>query len=158
MNAAYSPTANTAHAAWSIPDSSVDMVTALSVWTHFNEADAIFYFSEINRVLKPSGKAILTFFLLDEGYERSLARRSEARSPYHKTPSQTWIFDQSSSPSGNWKHPGWVSVAENAVGVTPAGVRRLLDNTDLRWDSTYPGNWKEHFGLYFQDILVFSKL
>jgi predicted SAM-dependent methyltransferase len=44
------------------------LVTALSVWTHLNEADARFYFKEISRVLKPDGKAIVTFFLLDEQY------------------------------------------------------------------------------------------
>ncbi len=57
---------------------------ALSVWTHFNEEGVLFYFKEISHVLKPDGKAIVTFSLLDETYRNSLGirLRQEGRFSY----------------------------------------------------------------------------
>ncbi|MBD3407005.1 MAG: methyltransferase domain-containing protein [Candidatus Lokiarchaeota archaeon] len=155
-NAVYSPLQDSIHTPWKLEDSSVNLVTALSVWTHFDQADALFYFQEVDRVLKSEGKAFLTFFLLDKEYEQSLAGRSPLQSAYHKTPTDKWIFDQYSV-STHWRHPEWAKISENAIGVTPTGIQQLLEKTDLLWEHTYLGNWKEKFGLFFQDILVFKK-
>ena len=53
---------------WRFPaaDGSIDRALALSVFTHLDGPTARHYLRELARVLKPGGKALLTFFLLDE--------------------------------------------------------------------------------------------
>lgn len=142
---------------WPIADESQDLVTALSVWTHMSEKDAIFYFSEIQRVLKKGGKAMITFFLLDEEYEASLSKRSDQPGRFHFTTQNGWIFDLSAYNSENWftlktaKHP------EDAIAITKEGLRILQETSGLKLVNYYPGNWKEIPGVFFQDILIFEK-
>lgn len=52
-NAFYAPEQNREKLGWPIVNNSIEFVTALSVWTHFNEEDAAFYLKEVGRVLKP---------------------------------------------------------------------------------------------------------
>lgn len=47
-------------------DSSFDLVVLTSVFTHMMPEDVKNYFKEINRVLKPNGKCLVTFFILNE--------------------------------------------------------------------------------------------
>ncbi len=74
-NPVFAPAQKDTKSKWPVESESFDLTTALSVWTHFNEEEALFYFKEISRVLKPDGKAIITFFLLDETYRNSLGIR-----------------------------------------------------------------------------------
>jgi hypothetical protein len=133
------------------------MVSALSVWTHLNETDAVFYFAELGRVLKPGGKAIVTFFLLDTLYHEGLTRRAAEQGRYHMTSQGRWVFDQPAYGSDAWFHPSWTEVPETAIGVTQAGLERMILPTGLRLVEHCQGNWKEVPGIYFQDVLVFEK-
>lgn len=157
FNACYAPSGKYAKSQWPIESNSMDMVTALSVWTHFNEEDALFYFKDINRVLKPNGKAIITFFVLDELYKKSLNMRCHKKGKYHMTFQDEWIFDQSSYGSDAWLHPKNIKIPEGAIGVTKIGLDRLISNSGLKLIEHYQGNWKEVPGIFFQDILIFEK-
>jgi len=156
-NPTYAPNQSVEKVPWDIRDGSVDILTALSVWTHMNEADALFYFKEIDRVLKPGGRAILTFFVLDEAYRASLTHRKKQVSSYHNTYENRWIFDQVSSPSRQWYHRNGAAHPEDAIAITTEGIAMLLAGTSLVQIAAYCGNWKERPGLYFQDILVFER-
>lgn len=156
-NAAYAPSQRNAKTRWPIEDESTDLTTALSVWTHLNEEDALFYFTEIRRVLKPGGKAIVTLFLLDDLYQKGVSTRSHQEGEYHATFQDEWIFDQPSYGSDAWFHPKWVQTPENAIGVTSVGLDRLTAHAAFRLTELFPGNWKEVPGMFFQDILVFEK-
>lgn len=140
-----------------IEDKTIDMVTALSVWTHFNEDDAKFYFTEIDRVLKENGKAIVTFFLMDDTYEETLPFRSAKKSRFHNTFQNLWEFTKACSHSKGWFTPVWVKTPEEAIGVTQEAINKIVNDTQLCLIETYTGSWKEVPGVYFQDILVFSK-
>jgi SAM-dependent methyltransferase len=142
---------------WPIPSASQDMVTALSVWTHLCEEDAIFYFNEIARVLRRGGKAMITFFILDEDYESSLPRRSKAAGRYHNTSQEDWVFNKSAYQSKNWFTTAFAHHPEDAIGVTRAGLDMLLASSGLSFTQYYPGNWKENPGVFFQDVLILSK-
>jgi 2-polyprenyl-3-methyl-5-hydroxy-6-metoxy-1,4-benzoquinol methylase len=139
---------------WPIDDGSQDLVTALSVWTHLNERDARFYMKEVRRVLKPGGKAVITFFCLDEEYEKSLSKRSNEKGHFHNTPQNEWIFDVSAY---GWFTTKLVIQPEDAIGVTKAGMDSLLKDAGLKISQYYSGNWKEQPGVYFQDIFVIEK-
>jgi len=156
-NPAYAPAQEKAHRPWLLEDARFDAVTALSVWTHLNENDAMFYLGEVSRVLRPGGIGLITLFILDAAYEQSLPRRRKTRGRYHNTSQDKWIFDQRSYGSDAWFHPQWTRVPEVAIGVTTAGLARLLSAAGLRIIEHYPGNWKETPGVYFQDVLILAK-
>lgn len=156
-NPAYAPGQSEAKTPWPIENGSVDLVTALSVWTHLREEDALFYLQEVARVLRPGGKAIITFFVLDETYRNSLGSRSAQEGRFHMTAPRKWVFDQPSYGSDAWFHPKSAAVPEAAIGVTEAGIERLLAASGLSLIERHPGNWKEVPGAYFQDVLIFLK-
>lgn len=156
-NPAYAPSQECKKLQWPIDSTTFDLVTALSVWTHLNEEDALFYIKEVNRVLRPGGKAIITFFLLDELYQRSLNMRSKEAGKYHMTSQEQWIFDQPAYGSDAWFCPKWVQVPENAIGITNAGLNCLISVAKMELIGHYQGNWKEVPGAFFQDVLVFKK-
>ena len=133
------------------------MVTALSVWTHLNQEDAIFYFCEVARVLKTEGIAVITFFYLDDIYEESLNKRSDNIGRYHSTNQLKWIFDKKAYNAFNWRTTEWSKVAEDAIGINEKGMKTLLEHSGLFITKYYPGNWKEVPGVYFQDIVVLKK-
>lgn len=156
-NAVYSPAQTRKGIPWPLESNHFDLVTALSVWTHLNEMDASFYFAEVGRVLKAAGKAIVTCFLLDDVYEKSLSIRSQEKGRYHMTSQKLWIFDQPSYGSDAWFHPRQVRVPEQAIGITEAGLTRLMTQARVKLIAHYQGNWKEIPGVFFQDVLVFQK-
>lgn len=142
---------------WPIADTSQNMVVALSVWTHLSEADALFYFEEINRVLVQGGKAIVTFFYADKMYKDSLSERMDEAGRYHNTNQKRWIFDTSAYESEDWLTTSWAKNPEEAIAITPKGLQKLLSSSGLRLAHYYPGNWKERIGVYFQDVFIFEK-
>lgn len=155
-NVVYTPDQEKTHLSWDQPDTSFDLVTALSVWTHMDEPTAFFYFNEVSRVLKPGGKAIITFFYLDEEYEKSLPRRQPNETGrYHSTPQTRWVFANSAYDSKYFFCVG--KTPEKAIGITPDGMRKMQELAGLKQIAYYPGNWKEIPGVYFQDVLVFQK-
>ena len=156
-NPYYTPIQENKNIKWPLENSSFDVVTSLSVWTHLSEKDALFYIKEVNRVLKPGGKVIITFFILDELYQKSLSIRSEEAGKYHMSPSKQWIFNQPAYNSKDWFYPKWTTVPERAIGITRAGLNRLISEAELKIVQHYQGNWKEVPGVFFQDILVLQK-
>jgi SAM-dependent methyltransferase len=142
---------------WPIESGSQELVTALSVWTHLSEKDARFYMKEVSRVLKPKGKAIITFFCLDEEYERSLPERSDKPGRFHNTTQSEWIFNVDAYGSENWFTTRFAKQPEDAIGVTKQGIEYLLKDAGLKISKYYPGNWKEKPGVYFQDIFILEK-
>jgi SAM-dependent methyltransferase len=152
----YAPEHEAGQRPWDVPDASIHLATALSVWTHFAEGDGLFYFCELDRVLRPGGRAILTCFLLDDAYRASLPRAPGA-SLFHATPRERWVFEVPARGSPDWLHPAWARVPEEAIGVTPAGLERMRAGTRLRLLDSHPGTWREAPGLYFQDVLVFAR-
>jgi len=156
-NALYSKEESNKNKPWEIKNNSIDIVTALSVWTHLSEEDALFYFKEINRVLIKGGKAIITFFYLDQIYNDSLSPRKNEKGKFHSTKQTDWIFDKNAYNSKDWFYPSQYEIPESAIGVTVNGVNKLIENTDLHLINYYSGNWKENPGIFFQDILIFQK-
>ncbi|MAN60040.1 MAG: hypothetical protein CMC08_09425 [Flavobacteriaceae bacterium] len=156
-NAMYSNNTSENRRCWEIDDESMDMVTALSVWTHLNEKDAIFYFKEIYRVLKPGGIALITFFYLDESYFRTLDSRKNEKGRFHNTNQMIWVFDKNAYDSNDWFYPSHFKIPENAIGISETGLQKLIETSGLQLKNYYPGNWKEIPGPYFQDVLVFQK-
>jgi ubiquinone/menaquinone biosynthesis C-methylase UbiE len=73
-NAEYNPRGNISATEYKFPcgDSEIDFAFATSVFTHMRRAEVMHYLAEIRRVLKPNGRAMLTFFILDEENRRRM--------------------------------------------------------------------------------------
>lgn len=142
---------------WDVQDNSFDLITALSVWTHMSEKDAIFYFAEVARKLKKGGKAIITFFYLNDEYKSSLSKRSDAPGRFHSTNQNTWVFNKPAYDSKNWFTIPTANVPEDAIGINEKALDVLTQSSGLKLVNYYPGNWKEIPGVFFQDILIFEK-
>lgn len=156
-NPTYAKTQEAVHKPWPVQNNYYDLVSGLSVWTHLSEADGRFYFKEIARALKPGGKAIISFFYLDEAYKNSLDKRTQEEGRYHCTPQSNWVFTEAAYDSDNWLHPAHVKTPEDAIGITPKGMELMLEESGLKQVDYFPGNWKEQPGVFFQDLLVFEK-
>jgi SAM-dependent methyltransferase len=156
-NASYTLDHDSDFIPWPIDDNSQDLVTALSVWTHLNEQDALNYFSEINRVLKKGSKAIITFFYLDSLYYETVKMRSDDFGRYHQTKQSNWIFNKPAYDSLFWFTPNWTKYPEDAIGINQEGLNLLIKISGLKLVGIYQGNWKEIPGVYFQDVLIFEK-
>lgn len=68
-NATFNPRGTVNPTTFTFPgnNGSVDVVFAFSVFTHFDSATARRYLQETSRVLRPGGRALLTFFILPRG-------------------------------------------------------------------------------------------
>jgi SAM-dependent methyltransferase len=58
---------------WPYEDNTFDVVVAMSVYTHLMPRDAAQYVSEVGRILKPGGRSLMTWFLLDDASRAGLA-------------------------------------------------------------------------------------
>ncbi len=142
---------------WAVEDASVDLVTALSVWTHLDERDARALIAEVGRVLVPGGRALITVFVLDAGYDPAHIRAGATVNP-HATDPARWIFDRPTRGSAHWFHPVWADdVPEKAIALDMEGIAALCADGGLTLHAHWPGHWKQRAGLYFQDVLVFEK-
>lgn len=140
---------------WPLESDSFDLVTALSVWTHLREEDALFYLKEVERVLKPGKKAIITFFYLNREYYESLKIRKNETGRYHMFNQYKWIFENKAYNSQHWYH--LYDVPEKAIAVDEQGMKMLVEHSNLEISEVYNGNWKEIPGIFFQDVLIFQK-
>lgn len=143
---------------WPLEDNSADMVTALSVWSHLDENDAIFNLKEAQRIMRPGGKSIITTFILDDTYKGLSASSGDETGAYHLTPRDLWRFDKPAYDSLDWFTTDWAEVPEKAIAFNERGLKRMLDETGLKMTAFHPGCWKETPGIFFQDILILEKV
>lgn len=125
-------------------DASFDLVLLASVCTHLLPAEVTHYLAEVARVLRPGGRLLATFFLLNA---ESLARMAGPDSRF------------------NFAHtgPGYRTTRpdrpEVAVAYAEDDLRRLLDQAGLapRGSIAY-GSWCGRAGVREgQDVLVVQK-
>ena len=124
------------------PDATFDFAFATSVFTHMFPADITRYVKETRRVLKPGGRALLTFFVWDDESARLVA---EGRSAMPFVPYEDfWTW-----------HP---EVPEDAVAVAEPFITRLAEESGLRLEGIHRGTWcGRDEGLSFQDLVLFSR-
>lgn len=89
-NGPYNPNGETP-VTFTYDDAAFDVAFAVSVFTHMPEEESDKYLEEIVRVLKPSGKALLTFFLLNDQTRANIGASKADRS---FTGSDPYGYDQ----------------------------------------------------------------
>jgi SAM-dependent methyltransferase len=121
-----------------------DLVFLTSVFTHLLPADLEHYLSEIARVLKPGGRSVITFFVLNAQSRALIASGASTRNIRHDW-NGCWVEDP--------RHP------EAAVGYDEARVRTYFDARGLTIvEPIHYGSWcgRQPFVSY-QDLVVATK-
>jgi SAM-dependent methyltransferase len=120
-----------------LPDGSFDLAVLLSVYTHLLPGRFELVTSEVSRLLKPDGRCLATFFILDEmGARAALAFRHEWASGCRT--------EKRESP-------------EDAVAYRRAFIEDTFSAAGLTVARSYRGSWTGRGGLGFQDEILFRK-
>lgn len=107
------------------PDQQFDFAFGLSLFTHLLPATAERYLREMARVLKPSGIAWVTLFLLNDESELLI---KQGKSTLHLSPAgNCWLLDQ--------KFP------ETAVGLPEQDFRKWCAGAGLEIQQVNYGSW-----------------
>lgn len=147
-NPLYNPAGSADASEYRFPydDATFDFVFLASVFTHMFPAPMEHYLSEIARVLRPGGRCLVTYFLMND----ESRRRSEPGSTMPGAP--TFSFGETGE--GYWTTSP--SSPAKAIAYDEDKVRALLEGSGL--DIVEPlryGTWSGRpDGLSFQDIVI----
>jgi len=142
---------------WPLKDASFDFQLAISVWTHMGPDDFRFYLGEVARTLRPGGRAVITFFILDHLYWETLDERDDSESHLYPQSRSKWTFNRPFSGEPDFFSRKKASVPEVAVAIREEPLHRILAELGLKILCYVSGTWKERPSSYFQDILVLER-
>ena len=143
FNARYNKAGQVAAKDYRFPfeDNSFDRIFLTSVFTHMFKDDVENYLSEISRVLKPSGKCLVTWFLLDE-----VSRQSQH-------PVMNFAYDVDDVSRTTVK-----SNPEAAIAFDLDFVRGLYQKYNLKIEDIEHGKWGRPDSRFdLQDLVIASK-
>jgi SAM-dependent methyltransferase len=121
-------------------DRTFDFVICTSVLTHLLEGEADHYVAEIARVLAPGGRALATFFLLDDRSRAAIAD-GVAGLPFLDPEGEVAVVSE--------------EVPEEAVAYDRAWIEAALSRHGLELLAVHEGTWTgAEDGVSFQDLVV----
>jgi SAM-dependent methyltransferase len=124
------------------PDKSFDFAFLTSVFTHMFPKDIAHYMSELSRVIKPGGRCLITWFLVNNESAR-LVDSGKSRLPMtHICPGYCTI---------NRKTP------EYAVGIPEIDAIEFYIRNGFSTEPIHYGTWCGRQGMSFQDIIVATR-
>jgi SAM-dependent methyltransferase len=143
-NSRYHPEGAAPAAEYRFPyeDGSFDLAIATSVWTHLLEPEADNYLAETARVLAPGGRALITFFLLDEGSRAAIAA-GRATLAFRAPEGDVAVVDP--------------AVPEEAVAFSAGWLDAALARHGLRRRDAHPGAWRGAPGRSYQDLVILER-
>jgi len=130
---------------WPVEDDSIDIVTAVSVFTHLQETDAHGYMAKLHAILKPGGVAFLTFHIVEE----------PRLAPRFPDPAKLFDFHTRLPASKHW-FTSRPARPEDAIAVNMQGLESLIaDRFDLR--ALIRGSTTGGHDPFFQDLAVLRR-
>jgi len=136
---------------WPVAANSIDVVVAVSVFTHLQEADAFGYVNKIYKVLKPGALAMLTCHIVEEP-------RKQPGSIVGYNPFLVSLFKFATPlpPSNNWftSNPG---LPESGIAVNMAGLSSLVQGK-FKIELIVRGSATGGKDPFPQDVVVLRKL
>lgn len=126
-------------------DASFDKIFSFSVFTHMKMAEIEHYFTEINRVMKPDGLSLHTFFLYDDNDAEYISSLKDFNFPIDR---------------GN--HKLMSDKVESAnIAIHKNELHQMAERSGLEIVSIIDGFWKaekrENSQNDYQDTIVFKK-
>jgi SAM-dependent methyltransferase len=145
FNTVYNPHGAHRAAEYRFPygDATFDVAFATSVLTHLLPEECEHYVAEIARVLKPGGRALLTWFVLDDT-SRALIAAGRAGFAFPDADEPAAVLDEDRPEEAVAYASDWIFETLRRHGLTLVGL--------------HPGSWcgrEEH--LSFQDIVIAEK-
>jgi SAM-dependent methyltransferase len=146
-NAQYNPTGSQEARAYSFPypDREFDLALAASVFTHMRPGEIERYVCEAARVLKPGGRLLASFFMLNEDAELQLA---DSRGP---------ALGEEQRDGGVPYRSGDPETPEHKIVVFERDVRQMYAGAGLAIESVRYGKWcgrRTAYLGYGQDLVV----
>jgi SAM-dependent methyltransferase len=127
-------------------DNKFDLVFLFSVFTHMQPAEVQNYLNEINRVLKPNGKCVSTFFVYNFENEHEISNNNGDFSFKFQKDGYRLMNDK--VPSAN-------------IAFSEIKLNEMIEIAGLKKINQVNGYWKSKVIINqlqdFQDILVFQK-
>lgn len=122
-------------------DQQFDFIFLTSVFTHMLAGEVTNYLAEISRLLRPQGRSLMTFFLLNEQQQRLAGQKRNQLEFKYGSDTCRWLNQD---------------IPEIAVAYEERYVRRLLAGQGLVLAGPVRyGHWSGRAdGLSFQDILL----
>lgn len=146
-NKEYNPAARTRASEYAFPyaDGSFDFVFLTSVFTHMLPADVRHYLAEVRRVLRPGGRCLITWFVLDDEARKRVAEGLPGPLRDFRVPlGDCWIVDP--------------ATPEAAVAYDERKLRALYGEAGLTIREPIPfGSWSgpsRSANEHGQDIVV----
>ena len=127
-------------------DGSFDLITMFSVFTHMMPADVENYLAETTRMLRPGGRSLITWFLLNTESTGLISTGKSAYPLTHEVGDNCCVFDP--------------AVPERIVGYKESYVLATYKDVGptIREPIRY-GSWCGREGLpFFQDMIVADRL
>lgn len=146
-NTYYNPEGSVESGAIEFPraDASIDVVILMSVFTHMDREGIQRYLHEIHRVLRPGGRCICTWMLLNDEVRASM---ETGRADFQLT----------HACMGGWARDP--KVPEDLIGFEEAEVRSWIDDAMLETEAIVRGGWSRIPGASIrsgQDLILLRK-
>jgi SAM-dependent methyltransferase len=141
-NQAYNPRGLLDAAAFTFPfgQSSFDSILLKSVFTHLRPEATRNYLSEIQRLLRPGGVCLATFFVLDHVADASFP------------PTLDFKFG-----SGDWRY-AIRNMPELAIAYSEETIGEMVASAGMSIAASHPGTWSGRpGGLSYQDLFVLKR-
>ena len=132
-NTCYNPEGKAAAETFTFPyeDEAFDVAFLASVFTHLLTKGLANYLKELRRVLKPGGRCVASYFLLNEAAERAIAAKTVPADRYFPTSMDGCRVQRADVPEG-------------AVAHYESTVRDLYERNGLRILNIRYGRWSGH--------------
>jgi len=145
-NKAYNPRGKLSATEFKFPceDESIDFAFATSVFTHMRSDDLRHYLLELERSLMPGGRALCTFFIIDD-IAQQLMSENDSCFNFKYNFGDCYSIDE--------------QVPEKAIAFSHTTLRNMLLDANLELnDPILYGTWSgRNRILDFQDVVVISK-
>jgi SAM-dependent methyltransferase len=137
-----------------IADGAADFVVLASVFTHLHRDTVLAYLGEIRRLLSPSGRCFVTWFLIDDVSSALMEKTRLARTDGKRGPS-IFVLDPNAAGTEFYANSGEPLAA---VGFPRADVLRWISDAGFRVLKDIPGHWSGRMDGYTQqDILLIAR-
>jgi SAM-dependent methyltransferase len=150
-NALYNPDGSQAAVEYRFPfpDADFDLAFSLSVFTHMVPSETAHYLLEAARVLRPGGRLLATFFLLNEETERLQASGS---------PERRYRFQYELTDGEGRRYRSVEGTPEGLVAGFEESVREIYARAGLEVERIDRGNWSRGTAGRIQDLIIAVKL
>ncbi|WP_102408313.1 class I SAM-dependent methyltransferase [Parabacteroides bouchesdurhonensis] len=131
------------HFVFPYEDKQFDCIVLTSVFTHMMPEDVDNYLGQIARVMKPAGKCLATFFLLNPDIERQMSEGKAKFNFCHRYEGYSLMDEK---------------VKEANIAFDESYLSAMLDKHGLKTEAIHHGGWSgtETAPLDFQDVTILT--